>query len=685
MSDFSRFPSSTQRLIQEIASGNITPFLGAGTSIASSENHPCASWVGLIWNALEHCQKESLLSQEEHQLIEERLRAKPLDTNKLVNSAEILSNKLGYEHGERFQQWISEAISSLPLAQTELLSNIAKLSPVNATTNYDLLIEAAAKSTAIDLQDIDRARAALLGQSRTTIHIHGHIENIQNIVFSSQSYANHTSNARHDFVQKTFSFTTSLLFIGCGNGLDDPNVGPWMQWDDEMFFNLEAKHYRLVLESELESAKDSDSRIINIAYGKQHADLGPFIGQLVKAADEIAQPSSRYAIHRGMVTSSNSAPVDVMPPAESEARSLELLGDNAARKPDFIGAIQYYEKSLAVAYDIWVEMKICQMQIELGEGPEAITTLLALKKAHGSQLRIQLNLLTAYSKLPDYQAMIPIAKEILQKKPTLAFAWDGLLIAYQGLMRYSDILRDRKIPLLLFPFSAPINERVGLAFFQTGLCLEALKCYEIVLSKKTENRTALFGKLRTLTHLGGKHFTGPREMSKMDYLKEAFALSEELKILDGQNPKIWIQRSIIQKEQGHYSDATRSLQQAKHYDAAPEEILKVEATLLIRRKRYPAAIGRLTKGIAEYPKNSQMPFQRAVARFQKFLESSKKTLPTKAFQTIERDYKRAIELDPENVLFLEQIIGFYEILQIPDKAILYRQQLQQLNQTLDIL
>lgn len=51
-------------------------------------------------------------------------------------------------------------------------------------------------------------------------------------------------------VQRALRMTKSLLFVGFGGGLDDPNFGALLRWTCAVFRESEYRHYRLVLDSE---------------------------------------------------------------------------------------------------------------------------------------------------------------------------------------------------------------------------------------------------------------------------------------------------------------------------------------------------------------------------------------------------------------------------------------------------
>lgn len=78
----------------------------------------------------------------------------------------------------------------------------------------------------------------------------------------------------------------TLVFVGCGAGLSDPNFGRLLEWSREALAHSPYPHYRLVLDSELAQADDAFCGIPvrPIPYGPDHGALGPFLSGLGERA-----------------------------------------------------------------------------------------------------------------------------------------------------------------------------------------------------------------------------------------------------------------------------------------------------------------------------------------------------------------------------------------------------------------
>jgi hypothetical protein len=102
------------------------------------------------------------------------------------------------------------------------------------------------------------------------------------------------SNALAQALQKAFTFGSSILFVGCGLGLEDPNFGPLLDWIREVGAS-DHRHYRLCRDDEverLEAHHKHGDRVFPLGYGREHSDLAGFLEQLSQLSE---QQKSRFA------------------------------------------------------------------------------------------------------------------------------------------------------------------------------------------------------------------------------------------------------------------------------------------------------------------------------------------------------------------------------------------------------
>ena len=62
------------------------------------------------------------------------------------------------------------------------------------------------------------------------LHLHGHWEDAESVVLGIHSYEEVLGDTRAQFMQQAITAFNSLLFVGCGEGLKDPNFSALRRW-----------------------------------------------------------------------------------------------------------------------------------------------------------------------------------------------------------------------------------------------------------------------------------------------------------------------------------------------------------------------------------------------------------------------------------------------------------------------
>src|SRR5262249_23395340 len=144
-------------------------------------------------------------------------------------------------------------VGSLRLHDASSLQALADLNVRLCTTNYDDLIEQANTLPTVTFTDADRAQRVLLrGDREGVVHLHGHWAEPSTVVLGTRSYDRLRDDARYEGLRKCMAFGRTLVFIGVGDGNDDPDWALPRGWMTEALRASTATHYRLCLASELE-------------------------------------------------------------------------------------------------------------------------------------------------------------------------------------------------------------------------------------------------------------------------------------------------------------------------------------------------------------------------------------------------------------------------------------------------
>lgn len=135
----------------------------------------------------------------------------------------------------------------------------------------------------------------LRGDEVAVVHRHGYWDEPESVVLGIRSYEAVLGSAAAQALQMVFALDKTILFVGVGDGLEDPNWSALRAFLSSGFSGAEYRHYRLCLESELETlAKAHRQEMIRpLAYGKCHSDLAPFLEGLKPQVPTIATGGGR--------------------------------------------------------------------------------------------------------------------------------------------------------------------------------------------------------------------------------------------------------------------------------------------------------------------------------------------------------------------------------------------------------
>ena len=127
-----------------------------------------------------------------------------------------------------------------------------------------------------------RRRSLACTRSKKSTHLssYGVWANPENVVLGHTSYQSLANHEHAQFVQQVLAATKSFLFIGCGSGMEDPNLGILIDWIRTRYPNSLHRHYRLCLDKDvcaLQTNRSPNDRVYPIVYGNKYSQLTQFI------------------------------------------------------------------------------------------------------------------------------------------------------------------------------------------------------------------------------------------------------------------------------------------------------------------------------------------------------------------------------------------------------------------------
>lgn len=271
-------------LKKQIADGQAIAIIGAGVSIGATGRAEAASWDGLLKLGIAHCQEfghprpaagwgdnlRKLLIQGEYFLV-----------------AHAIEDKLGAPRGGEWISWLRATVGALRAVDNDrhkaVLNALSDLGIPIATTNYDDLLSTATGHPPITWRDRSRVERVLRGDEDCILQLHGHWQEPESVILGVRSYATVMGDEHAQEVLRAIRMKHTLVFIGCGGTLSDPNFGRLLEWTRPVFAGSEYRHFRLCRSSEreeLERQHPPEERIFPLPFGEKHEDLATFLRDL---------------------------------------------------------------------------------------------------------------------------------------------------------------------------------------------------------------------------------------------------------------------------------------------------------------------------------------------------------------------------------------------------------------------
>ncbi|MBV9124320.1 MAG: SIR2 family protein, partial [Planctomycetes bacterium] len=264
--------------------------VGAGISMgATSASH--ASLVGLLKHGLKHLVTTGVFTERWGNELSDSLNAafSPFDLDKVLQHAELVEQNLRIRE-EAFAEWLRAAFRDFKVQpgknQTfDALRDLQQAGALVLTTNYDNLLSEVTgvppvtwEEHADFLQVINRRRSGIL-------HIHGHWKRPTSVVLGKSSYERIVGDPDFQTAFKCLLLQWSWLFVGCGDGLDDPNLGPLLEWGKRWGHGKQSDYFLAIADKAqgLANRPDKPPYLVSVGY-PDHLALPGILHSLTPSA-----------------------------------------------------------------------------------------------------------------------------------------------------------------------------------------------------------------------------------------------------------------------------------------------------------------------------------------------------------------------------------------------------------------
>lgn len=270
-----------EALLDALVEGHVMAVVGSGFTIASTDDKTPSSWPALIRHAVSYAQVNAGLTAAEAEKLDRQLGSD--DAGTLVAAAEKVEQTLKSKPGT-FDRWLRASVGEFRIGDDSLLRALRRLGTPLATTNYDTLLSNHVVPWTSDALSLDAIRTASLPNALAqapVLHLHGVYTVPESIVFGRQSYGAVLADRYAQFRQAVLGTMWTLLFVGCGPGLRDPNFGLLFDELDER--RIRHSHFRLVRDSE--TGNPPAACVTDIVFGSGHDELPRYIELLAADRD----------------------------------------------------------------------------------------------------------------------------------------------------------------------------------------------------------------------------------------------------------------------------------------------------------------------------------------------------------------------------------------------------------------
>jgi hypothetical protein len=273
--------------------------VGAGVTLnatADVSGKPLSriTWTGLIRNGLDYLVSDGHVDPSNRRTRRAYEAIEDPNTDSLLDAANVLSNQLA-QRGQ-FPTWLETVFGSLDQeirhsALLEALKALHEKGAILLTTNYDDLLEKYCGLRRIGRSKQDDIIRFRRGELDGVLHVHGSYHDPQEVVLDTTDYYQVMHSDEVQNLLKAFLDDKTILFVGCGSGLEDPNFDALLKWASERQKNVPNRHCILIRNGDILDFRP----LVPLRYGLDYQNLASYLNKLL---EDSCQPTdvSGYAL-----------------------------------------------------------------------------------------------------------------------------------------------------------------------------------------------------------------------------------------------------------------------------------------------------------------------------------------------------------------------------------------------------
>ena len=328
---------------------------GIGVSSATCPGTDALSWKGLLKNGLERC-GEIGVDVSRLDIEKAKLQNHASTPDDYVDVATFVTRELRKVREGVYGHWLSEVFKIIKPKNQRLVLALRSLGVNLSTTNYDHLIENVGGGTAMTWREPGRCSEFLRGQSSDVLHFHGSWLQPESVILGLKSYDDICNDTFTQNALKSYLTMKTMVFVGCGAGLEDPNFGTLLEWSRETLKHCRHDHFILVRAADVSFWRQllHGLPIVPLSYGESYDELAPFIEKLAKdvaAVRERQDPSTKLLAAQSAYNENHAAlelvrselaPTDYLRQERTLALALRIDGGNRQAAISFSDAVTFH-------------------------------------------------------------------------------------------------------------------------------------------------------------------------------------------------------------------------------------------------------------------------------------------------------------------------------------------------------